>query len=573
MSQQLGRPSFANNAAAAVLAKAADFAPTPAGPTSRLGFASPSAYSRLPTEGGTVTQRHTAGRTGTRVYDDDDFQFNEHGATTVTHGKWPVLSVGYVLLVALVAVVIALIGTGVTSSFRPANADARALARRVNSVGDSLDTLTKALAAEAKANSKGVRLDKATRKEIELLKEQVANLAKAQKTSSTSSKSKSNTNSADAKELAALRNEMIARATADAKQFASLKQDVASLIESQKSDALEKKQKEKDEDAQDVAAQDLRIAVSGLKADVQELTSKVSRIASGKPSSNSGGAQPLDSKELASLEAQISAVSEKVNGLDDASFSDLRVEIASLKKRFTALETSVTLRMHEVEVSARQHVTSTLPSKPAHVNKVDYALFSGGGKVVGHSSLSPLVAKGEGPLTGVLKSVRGGVHPRADEWILSGGSVVVVPGECLAVDGASGSVDVRLREQIKVEAITIEHIHPDVAYDISSAPKGIKIWGWNSTKAPPGKGKKNAAVTLGTVRYQLGGEQVGAVQTFALADVDEKKFGKKTKNVSPAVDHVRFEITSNYGNKEWTCLYRLRVHGVPVAKARAVNYE
>ena len=32
----------------------------------------------------------------------------------------------------------------------------------------------------------------------------------------------------------------------------------------------------------------------------------------------------------------------------------------------------------------------------------------GGGKVVGHSALSPLVAKGDGPLTNTLKGLRGG---------------------------------------------------------------------------------------------------------------------------------------------------------------------
>ena len=80
------------------------------------------------------------------------------------------------------------------------------------------------------------------------------------------------------------------------------------------------------------------------------------------------------------------------------------------------------------------------------------------------------------------------------------------------------------------------------------------------------------------MRYELsrelstdlrGGASVGAAQTFAL--------GSKKLNLghaSPgAVDHVRFEIQSNYGNDEWTCLYRLRVHGVPVAARRTVNYE
>ena len=169
MSQHVGRPSFANNAAAAVAAKAADFAPTPAGPGSRLGFASPGVHSRLP-EGGTVTQRRTVGRTVGRVYEDDDFRYNEAGATATTRARGPTVTLGSVVLCALVAAAVAL-GTGLSSLASPAGADARALASRVTSVSASLDAMAKALAADAKSAAKPAKLDKPAARELASLRE------------------------------------------------------------------------------------------------------------------------------------------------------------------------------------------------------------------------------------------------------------------------------------------------------------------------------------------------------------------------------------------------------------------
>ena len=109
-------------------------------------------------------------------------------------------------------------------------------------------------------------------------------------------------------------------------------------------------------------------------------------------------------------------------------------------------------------------------------------------------------------------------------------------------------MDLRLREAIVVKAVTVEHVHRDVAYDITSAPKSVKILGWNNTKSP-GAGAR----VLGSIRYQLlDGQGGSAMQTFELGGAP-----------GTAVDHVRFEVESNYGNKDWTCLYRLRVHGKP----------
>ena len=109
-------------------------------------------HSRLP-EGGTVTQRRTVGRAVGRVYEDDDFRYNEAGATATTRARGPTVTLGSVVLCALVAAAVAL-GTGLGSLASPAGADARALASRVTSVSASLDAMAKALAADAKSAAK-----------------------------------------------------------------------------------------------------------------------------------------------------------------------------------------------------------------------------------------------------------------------------------------------------------------------------------------------------------------------------------------------------------------------------------
>lgn len=246
---------------------------------------------------------------------------------------------------------------------------------------------------------------------------------------------------------------------------------------------------------------------------------------------------------------------------------------------------------------------------------MDYALFSGGGKVVGHSALSPLVAKGDGPLTNALKGLRGGVHPKADEWVISASQEAA--GECLALYGASGWVDLRLREAVAVEAVTLEHIHRYIAYDITSAPKAVTVLGWNHTRSPlrgrsaaaggtaaggGGGGEFGKAVVLGNFRYDIAAEG-GAMQTFNMKGAAgggaaagasasaawgggrvlkgglaqgmrlEQSHGGGGGSGGVVVDHVRFEVESNYGNKEWTCLYRLRVHGTPVAPPKKPVFD
>ena len=456
MSQHLGRPSFANNAAAAVLAKAADFAPTPAGPGSRLGFASPGVHSRLP-EGGTVTQRRTVGRTVGRVYEDDDFRYNEAGATATTRARGPTVTLGSVVLRAR--------RRGGRPGHRPrlaaspAGADARALAARVTSVSASLDAMAKALAADAKRAAEPAKLDKAAARELASLKEQVATLALSAQSEKRESKNKN--------------------AETDAKAFASLKQELKTLVDAHDALAADtearvaaaaiefySKAAEADE-RRDAAlaerASALEASLASLARDVRDVKTDAETPFPGTTNATrvDGHAKlELELKSLREQVARLAALSTKTAGESGSDAGGDHRAIEALREAFAALSTKTAQHEEQVrrkiegwrgkplvspdDVETEVMRRLALVSGADSTNRVDYALFSGGGRVVGHSALSPLVARAEGPLTHALKSIRGGVHPRG-QWVLPGGANFA--GE-QANGGDKGFVDVRLREAV-----------------------------------------------------------------------------------------------------------------------------
>jgi SUN domain-containing protein 1/2 len=221
---------------------------------------------------------------------------------------------------------------------------------------------------------------------------------------------------------------------------------------------------------------------------------------------------------------------------------------------FTSLEKHMTERVDQYMKALPRTTPKSIFSKSADVSsnlwyadrtgRPDYALASGGGRVVAHSPISPFVARGDGPITAALTYLRSGVHPRSDDWLLT--PSLEQPGDCLALHSPTGFIDVRLRQPITIDAVTLEHSDSLVAYDTHSAPKDFGIFGWLSntkkSKAP------KSMMPLGNFSYSV---DLGAVQTF---DVEAPR----------VVDHVRLFVKNNHGHKGWTCVYRFRVHGTPV---------
>ncbi|CAN7938974.1 unnamed protein product, partial [Ixodes hexagonus] len=129
----------------------------------------------------------------------------------------------------------------------------------------------------------------------------------------------------------------------------------------------------------------------------------------------------------------------------------------------------------------------------------------------------------------------------------------VHPGECWAFRGSQGHLVVQLARRIRPTSFAVEHIPKELAVSgsLDSAPRDFLILGLASEADHVGK-------LLGSYTYDLDGPplQRFAVEVMAqfecLQDPDPGSFL-----------FVEMKILSNHGHLEYTCLYRLRVHGVP----------
>jgi hypothetical protein len=120
----------------------------------------------------------------------------------------------------------------------------------------------------------------------------------------------------------------------------------------------------------------------------------------------------------------------------------------------------------------------------------------------------------------------------------------VHPGECWAFPGQTGYLVLQLSQRIYVTGVTLEHIPKAIAANgtIDSAPKDFSVWALRSETDPEAK-------FLGKFRYDENGP---SVQQYEVVPLDQ------------SYQIVELKILSNHGRIDYTCLYRFRVHGIPV---------
>ncbi|CAN7036840.1 unnamed protein product [Brassica oleracea var. botrytis] len=211
----------------------------------------------------------------------------------------------------------------------------------------------------------------------------------------------------------------------------------------------------------------------------------------------------------------------KKGNVDDSAFSEVSID--------------------ELRAYARDMMEKEIEKHAADgLGRVDHALASGGGFVMGHSE-PYLVGKGSSWFATTGRKA----HTNAVKMLSPSFGE---PGQCFALKGSSGYVQIRLRGPIVPEAFTLEHVAKSVAYDRSSAPKDCVVSGWLQGKGQESSEETEKMQLLTEFTYDL--ERSNA-QTFNVLDSSD----------SGLVDTVRLDFTSNHGSNSHTCIYRFRVHG------------
>ncbi|RKP23996.1 UNC-like C-terminal-domain-containing protein [Syncephalis pseudoplumigaleata] len=177
----------------------------------------------------------------------------------------------------------------------------------------------------------------------------------------------------------------------------------------------------------------------------------------------------------------------------------------------------------------------------------DYALLTAGARVVPRLT-SDTYTPGLGADAGRIRRVAWWLLSQLKPPVAKPASVALLPwrhpGDCWPMAGRSGRITVHLAKAIIPEAITLEHVDRRIALDATSSPKHLVVYAWLWDD-------KQGAWTKPLIRfnYQLNGP---AAQTFSLSPDVVGSF---------PVRLIQLRILDNYGQPDFTCLYRFRVHG------------
>ncbi|KAF9093053.1 hypothetical protein BGX23_003671 [Mortierella sp. AD031] len=218
----------------------------------------------------------------------------------------------------------------------------------------------------------------------------------------------------------------------------------------------------------------------------------------------------------------------------------------------------------------------------------DYALYNSGGRIVTQLTTPDYHQYTPSTFFGRMLGLRYLIPPPSSPERLAVKAIQtgMEPGDCWSMLGSQGQIAIRLARRIVITGVTIEHVDPKVSLDLGSAPREIEIWRLVAPLTPPSSSSLSSssimdgdspimatwhkygspqpgASLLTTVMYEGqgrtdgccsdadGGAVIAAAQTFSIP---------MSRQNAPAYG-ILVRILSNWGHPNFTCLYRVRVHG------------
>jgi len=139
-------------------------------------------------------------------------------------------------------------------------------------------------------------------------------------------------------------------------------------------------------------------------------------------------------------------------------------------------------------------------------------------------------------------------------------------GGCYAMPGSAGQMTIVLSQKVIVDSVEIVHAPDDAAlpWATTSALKGFSVKGW---KSRPGEGgrKVQTALDMGDFEFSPSADISSTDRSADRAIIDKEvsqSFVIAGRTRLP-VSAVTISFDSNNGHPDYTCMYRVRVHGTP----------
>lgn len=159
-------------------------------------------------------------------------------------------------------------------------------------------------------------------------------------------------------------------------------------------------------------------------------------------------------------------------------------------------------------------------------------------------------------------------------------------GHCWPFAGTQGQLGVALAAPAHIDSFTIDHVAKEVAFDIRSAPRDMDVWAFVEGDENIAKVRAWKADRAWRREESLDAEEEEPEYPATLPNTQYIRLARFTYDIHaprniqtfPVDDEIRelgldFGITvlrvlSNWGQDQFTCLYRFRVHAQPLSQSQ-----
>lgn len=246
----------------------------------------------------------------------------------------------------------------------------------------------------------------------------------------------------------------------------------------------------------------------------------------------------------------------------------------------------VTSLIHQLVDSSVYRLAKDVVARP------DFALYSAGAQVVPGLTTQTYEIPPGGLLTQITGFFTGSGSGAIGRPPVTALHHEINPGHCWPFPGTQGQLGIKLAAPTFISDVTIDHVAKELANDRRAAPRYMELWGLvegqdNLEKLKEWRAKREEA-RMGAA---LSDEPATVVDAEPPIPASLKKWGEAvrvanfTYNIY-APDHIQtfpvpqevqdigidfgvvaLLIENNWGREDFTCLYRVRVHGQPLLEA------